>query len=83
MCDCPLPRDLTLRRRGDEGPLGVDPSGSIVVARMVTFRPKSYMLARSSLSLLYPKLPAFRELARSYDPSGKFHNDFLDVHVFG
>ena len=35
------------------------------------------------LAPLYPKLPAFRDLARSYDPGGKFRNAFLDVHVFG
>ncbi len=35
------------------------------------------------LATLYPKLPAFRELAESYDPSGKFRNEFLDEHVFG
>jgi alditol oxidase len=32
---------------------------------------------------LYPKLPAFRDLARSYDPNGKFRNAFLDAHVLG
>ena len=32
---------------------------------------------------LYPKLPAFRDLARSYDPNGKFRNAFLDKHVLG
>jgi len=32
---------------------------------------------------LYPRLPAFRELARAYDPAGKFRNEFLDNHVFG
>jgi xylitol oxidase len=31
---------------------------------------------------LYPQLPAFREMARRYDPDGKFRNDFLDRHVF-
>ncbi len=35
------------------------------------------------LATLYPMLPAFRELARSYDPGGKFRNEFLDEHVFG
>jgi xylitol oxidase len=35
------------------------------------------------LSPLYPKLRTFRELARSFDPGGKFRNDFLDIHVFG
>jgi alditol oxidase len=35
------------------------------------------------LSALYPKLPEFRELARSYDSGAKFGNEFLDRHVFG
>jgi alditol oxidase len=35
------------------------------------------------LAPLYPKLPAFRELAQSYDPGGKFRNEFIDKHVFG
>jgi xylitol oxidase len=30
----------------------------------------------------HPLLPEFRELARRYDPDGKFRNDFLDRHVF-
>ena len=25
----------------------------------------------------------FRNLARTYDPAGKFRNEFLDTHVFG
>jgi alditol oxidase len=35
------------------------------------------------LAPLYPKLPAFRDLTRSFDPVGKFRNEFLDTHVFG
>jgi xylitol oxidase len=35
------------------------------------------------LAPLYPKLRAFRELARRYDPDGKFGNEFLDTRVFG
>ncbi len=35
------------------------------------------------LAPLYPKLLAFRQLALSYDPGGKFRNQFLDRHVFG
>jgi len=35
------------------------------------------------LAPLYPRLPAFRDLARSFDPAGKFRNEFLDTHVFG
>jgi len=42
------------------------------------------MHARSEqVALLYPKLPEFRELARSYDPDGKFRNQFVDLHVLG
>jgi alditol oxidase len=53
-------------------PLGARPHwGKIIHART------------QQLELLYPKLPAFRELARSYDPGGKFRNEFLDWHVFG
>jgi alditol oxidase len=53
-------------------PLGARPHwGKIMHARAEQLAP------------LYPKLPAFRELARSYDPQGKFRNEFLDVHVFG
>ena len=36
----------------------------------------------AQLAPLYPKLPAFRELAQWYDPDGKFRNEFLDTHVF-
>ena len=53
-------------------PLGARPHwGKIMHARAEQLAP------------LYPKLSAFRQLARSYDPGGKFRNQFLDVHVFG
>lgn len=35
------------------------------------------------LAPLYPRMPAFCDLARSYDPDGKFRNEYLDAHVFG
>jgi xylitol oxidase len=35
------------------------------------------------LAPLYPRLTAFRELARSLDPDGKFRNAYLAMHVFG
>jgi len=35
------------------------------------------------LAPLYPKWQAFRDLARTYDPSGKFQNAFLAHHVWG
>ncbi|MBC9867255.1 MAG: FAD-binding protein [Opitutae bacterium] len=31
----------------------------------------------------YPKLPEFRQLAAQLDPTGKFHNDYLEKYVFG
>ena len=34
------------------------------------------------LAPLYPRMQAFRDLARYYDPDGKFRNAFLDRHVF-
>jgi alditol oxidase len=34
------------------------------------------------LARLYPRMPEFRALARSYDPDAKFRNEFLDKHVF-
>jgi xylitol oxidase len=37
----------------------------------------------TELGPLYPRLPAFRELARSIDPGGKFRNAYLDTHAFG
>jgi xylitol oxidase len=51
-------------------PLGARPHwGKILHARAAELAP------------LYPKVPAFRDLARSYDPTGKFRNAFLDAHV--
>jgi len=35
------------------------------------------------LAALYPKMADFRQLARVYDPQGKFRNEFLERHVFG
>jgi xylitol oxidase len=53
-------------------PLGGRPHwGKIIHARAAELAP------------LYPKLPAFRDLVRSYDPDGKFRNEFLDTHVLG
>jgi xylitol oxidase len=37
----------------------------------------------ADLAPLYPRLPAFRELARAFDPAGKFRNAYLETHVFG
>lgn len=37
----------------------------------------------ATLAPLYPRMDDFRALARSYDPTGKFRNAYLDRHVFG
>lgn len=44
---------------------------------------KLFTVAPARVRALYPQLPAFRELALTYDPRGKFRNVFLDAYVFG
>ena len=43
---------------------------------------KLFTMHPEHLQSLYPKLPEFRELLQTYDPSGKFRNAFLDKYVF-
>jgi xylitol oxidase len=44
---------------------------------------KLFTLAPKVLRSCYRRLPEFVELARKYDPQGKFQNDFLQRNVFG
>ena len=44
---------------------------------------KLFTMPYSKLHVLYKKMNAFRELAASMDPRGKFRNDFLNRNVFG
>jgi alditol oxidase len=44
---------------------------------------KLFTMAPERLRSLYKKLPDFVALANSYDPKGKFRNDFLDINIFG
>jgi xylitol oxidase len=44
---------------------------------------KLFTLEPRTLRARYPRLPEFVELARKYDPQGKFQNDFLQRNVFG
>jgi len=37
----------------------------------------------AELKSIYKKLPDFIELCRTYDPQGKFRNDFLNSNIFG
>lgn len=44
---------------------------------------KLFTMSPAGLSALYPKLPDFQRLLRSYDPQGKFRNAFLETYVVG
>jgi len=43
---------------------------------------KLFTLAPAELRSRYEKLADFRQLAKKYDPRGKFRNDFLDANLF-
>ena len=44
---------------------------------------KLFTMPPERLRSLYPKLPDFQRLLRSYDPQGKFRNEFLDTYIYG
>ena len=44
---------------------------------------KLFTMSPARVAALFERLPDFRELVRSYDPQGKFRNEFLDMHIFG
>lgn len=44
---------------------------------------KLFATSPERVQSLYPKLPDFQRLLRTYDPQGKFRNAFLDVYIFG
>jgi xylitol oxidase len=57
-------------------------------ARLLPFsaRPhwgKLFTLKPERLQPLFPKLPEFRRLLETYDPSGKFRNAFLEEYILG
>lgn len=43
---------------------------------------KLFTLPPKVLQARYEQLPAFKELARHYDPKGKFRNEFLSKNIF-
>jgi len=43
---------------------------------------KLFTLSPGALRSRYERLPDFMELAKKYDPKGKFRNEFLNVNVF-
>jgi alditol oxidase len=44
---------------------------------------KLFTMPPAQVQARYPKLADFRELLRTYDPRGKFRNEFLDICIFG
>jgi alditol oxidase len=43
---------------------------------------KLFTTSPKQLKSIYKKLPEFVELARKYDPQGKFRNEFLNTNIF-
>lgn len=44
---------------------------------------KLFTIAPKQLEKLFPKLTEFRQVAKEFDPKGKFRNDFLNKNLFG
>lgn len=44
---------------------------------------KLFTMPAAQLQAQYEKLPEFKKLMASYDPTGKFRNAFLDTNLFG
>jgi alditol oxidase len=44
---------------------------------------KLFTMSHEQLRTRYEKLPNFQKLLQSYDPQGKFRNEFLDRNIFG
>jgi len=44
---------------------------------------KLFTMPPTELRSRYEKLPEFIRLSKSYDPSGKFRNEFLNTNIFG
>jgi alditol oxidase len=43
---------------------------------------KLFTLPAKQIASLYPKLADFQELAKRFDPQGKFRNEFLEKYIF-
>ena len=44
---------------------------------------KLFTVSPATLKEIYTKMPDFIELAKKYDPKGKFRNEFLNRNIFG
>src|SRR5205085_1565479 len=60
----------------------------IIEKELLPFKPrphwgKLFTIPPAELKSAYEKLPEFIELSKTYDPSGKFRNPFLNTNIFG
>ena len=60
----------------------------VVEAALAPFKPrphwgKLFLMTPEQVQAGYPRMADFRELAREYDPEGKFRNAYLDRYIFG
>jgi alditol oxidase len=44
---------------------------------------KLFTISPATLKSVYMRMPEFVELAKKYDPQGKFRNSFLETNIFG
>jgi xylitol oxidase len=44
---------------------------------------KLFTMSPAQVQSLYPRMADFQQLLRTYDPTGKFRNAFLDTYIFG
>jgi xylitol oxidase len=44
---------------------------------------KLFTMSPAQLHSIYDKLPDFVKLSQTYDPKGKFRNEFLNRNIFG
>jgi xylitol oxidase len=60
----------------------------VIERELAPFQPrphwgKLFTLSPAALRSSYEKLPDFIQLARKFDPQGKFRNEFLNTNIFG
>ncbi|HWZ98789.1 MAG TPA: D-arabinono-1,4-lactone oxidase [Candidatus Dormibacteraeota bacterium] len=60
----------------------------VIERELAPFKPrphwgKLFTVSHAQLRASYEKLSDFIELARKFDPNGKFRNDFLNANIFG
>jgi len=59
----------------------------LIEAKLAPFKPrphwgKLFTMPAAQVQSNYTRLPDFRNLLQTYDPTGKFRNEFLDTYIF-